>query len=54
MLLSEEAQPQWTDWLERELRDAEIVYADEYQPSDPYGVTAWEEAGTPDARQERN
>jgi peptidyl-prolyl cis-trans isomerase C len=47
-LLSEEAQRQWTEWLAQELRDAGIEYADEYQPSDPYGVTAWEEAGLAD------
>lgn len=51
-LLSEEAQRQWTEWLEQELRDAGIEYADEYQPSDPYGVTAWEEAGVTGARQQ--
>jgi peptidyl-prolyl cis-trans isomerase C len=51
-LLSEEVQRRWTEWLAEELRDAEIEYADEYRPSDPYDVTAWEEAGMTDALQE--
>jgi len=52
VLVSEEAQRRWTEWLGQELRDADIEYADDYRPSDPHDVTAWEEAGVADALQQ--
>ena len=51
-LLSEEVQRRWTEWLEKEMRDADIEYADEYRPSDPYDVTGWEQAGVADSLQQ--
>jgi peptidyl-prolyl cis-trans isomerase C len=48
MLESELAQQRWSDWLEDELRDADIEYAASYRPSEPYDVSAWEQqAGVP-------
>jgi len=43
VLESEASQQRWTDWLEQQLRDAEIEYADDYRPDDPYDVSAWEQ-----------
>lgn len=47
-LESEEAERRWTAWVEEELRDADVEYADEYLPSDPYSIAEWDEAGLSD------
>lgn len=50
VLESERSQQRWSEWLEGELREADIEYADDHAPDDPYGVSAWEQegvAGTP-------
>lgn len=43
VLESEHSQQLWSDWLEEELRDADIEYAADYRPSDPYDLSAWEQ-----------
>lgn len=47
VLDSEHSQRRWSEWLTNELRDADIEYAAEYRPSDPYDVSSWQQAGAP-------
>ncbi len=41
VLEAEESQRRWSAWLVDQLREAEIEYADDYYPEDPYEVTTW-------------
>jgi len=47
-LESEEAEQRWTEWVEQELREADVEYAEEYRPSDPHSIAEWDEAGLSD------
>lgn len=42
LLKAEKAQSEWSTWLEKELRAADIRYEKPYRPEDPYDVSAWE------------
>lgn len=41
----EESQRRWSAWLEDQLRAAEIEYADDYRPDDPFEVSSWSDSG---------
>ena len=43
----EESQRRWSAWLVEQLRAADIEYADDYRPEDPYEVTTWPGTGAP-------
>ncbi len=41
VLEAEESQRRWSAWLVDQLRAAEIEYADDYRPEDPFEITTW-------------
>jgi peptidyl-prolyl cis-trans isomerase C len=47
LLISERAEAQWRDFLSRSIKDADVVYADKYQPEDPDGLPSADNAPPP-------